>query len=179
MGKNWMVLLFTAFLEERWSIVKLEGWQMNSSLFFFSIKAMKRNSIIGFLKYIFCRNCAVRNPAETGLDSSSLIHKQVAPLPALALPPYSRVPACRPRPPGPGSCWRWRRGCNRPWTSRKVWIGQQEGITTWPSWWRGEHPCLYCWCLWSYKPTGTPGRTCPSQLPAARSFQPGGFFLPP
>ena len=46
-GGNWLVLLFSAFLEERWSIVKLEGWWMDlSSLFFFSIEAVNRISIL-------------------------------------------------------------------------------------------------------------------------------------
>ena len=31
----------------------------------------------GFINYIFCRNWAVRNPAGTRLDSSSLVNKQV------------------------------------------------------------------------------------------------------
>ena len=33
----------------------------------------------GFISYVFCRNWAVRNPAGTRLDSSSLVNKQVAP----------------------------------------------------------------------------------------------------
>ena len=32
----------------------------------------------GFINYVFCRNWAVRNPAGTRLDSSSLVNKQVA-----------------------------------------------------------------------------------------------------
>ena len=32
-----------------------------------------------FINYIFCRNWAVRNPAGTRLDSSSLVNKQVGP----------------------------------------------------------------------------------------------------
>ena len=44
--ENWLGPLFTAFLEERESIEKLNGWQMNLfSLFFFSIKVMKTISI--------------------------------------------------------------------------------------------------------------------------------------
>ena len=31
----------------------------------------------GFINYVFCRNCAVRNHAGTRLDSSSLVKKQV------------------------------------------------------------------------------------------------------
>ena len=31
----------------------------------------------GFINYVFCRNWAVRNPAGTRLDSSSLVNKQV------------------------------------------------------------------------------------------------------
>ena len=44
---------------------------------------MKRNSILvlqskkGFINYISCRNWAVRNPAETRLDSSSLVNKKL------------------------------------------------------------------------------------------------------
>ena len=32
----------------------------------------------GFINYVFCRNWAIRNPAVTRLDSSSLVNKQVA-----------------------------------------------------------------------------------------------------
>ena len=32
----------------------------------------------GFINYVFCRNLAVRIPAVTRLDSSSLVNKQVA-----------------------------------------------------------------------------------------------------
>ena len=32
----------------------------------------------GFINYVSCRNWAVRNPAGTRLDSSSLVNKQVA-----------------------------------------------------------------------------------------------------
>ena len=59
-----MVLVFTAFLEERGSIAKLCIFR----LLFFKY---------GF-PYISCNNCAVRNPAGTRLDSSSLVNKQVA-----------------------------------------------------------------------------------------------------
>ena len=31
----------------------------------------------GFIKYVFCINWVVRNPAGTRLDSSSLVNKQV------------------------------------------------------------------------------------------------------
>ena len=55
-----------------------------SSLFIFSIvEAMRRKSSLvshqnkGFINYVFCRNWAVRNPAGTRLDSSSLVNKQV------------------------------------------------------------------------------------------------------
>ena len=44
-----MVLVSTAFQEERGSIIKLEGCQMEfPSFFFFSIEAMKRNSKLFF-----------------------------------------------------------------------------------------------------------------------------------
>ena len=33
---------------------------------------------IGFINHVFCRNWAVRNPALTRLDSSSLVNEQVA-----------------------------------------------------------------------------------------------------
>ena len=52
-----------------------------ASLFFFFIKAMKRNSIFvshknkGVIKYVFCRKWAVRNPAGTRLDSSGLVKR--------------------------------------------------------------------------------------------------------
>ena len=80
-----MVLLFTAFLKQGGSIGKLEGLQMDlSSLLFFSIESMKRNSILVLLLKqrlhklrFFCRKLAVRNPAGTMLDSSSLVNKQV------------------------------------------------------------------------------------------------------
>ena len=54
-----------------------------SSLFFFSIEAMKRNSFLvlpskqRLHKLRFCRNWAVRNPAGTRLDSARLVNKQV------------------------------------------------------------------------------------------------------
>ena len=38
------------------------------------------NNNKGFINYVFCRNCAVRNPAGTRLDSS-LINKQVGSCP--------------------------------------------------------------------------------------------------
>ena len=44
---NWVVLLFTAYLEERGSIKKLKRWNMDwSPLFLFSIEAMQRNSTL-------------------------------------------------------------------------------------------------------------------------------------
>ena len=44
---NWVVLLFTAFLEERESIKKLKGWKKDlSPLFLFAIEAMQRNFIL-------------------------------------------------------------------------------------------------------------------------------------
>ena len=48
-----------------------------------SRKAVKRSTnqfppkTKGFINYVFCRNWAVRNPAGTRLDSSSLVNKQV------------------------------------------------------------------------------------------------------
>ena len=76
---------FTAFLEERGKYRKARR-TMNGLVFtfFFSVEAMKRNSILvihqnkGFINYIFCRNWGVRNPAGTRLDTSSLVNKQVA-----------------------------------------------------------------------------------------------------
>ena len=57
---------------------------MDMSPFFFSpMKAMQRiaTSVLhhnnGFINHVFCRNWAVRNPAGTRLDSSSLVNKQV------------------------------------------------------------------------------------------------------
>ena len=48
-GGSLVLLLFTAYLEERWSIKKLEGWIMDMSLLFFSyVEAMKINSILVF-----------------------------------------------------------------------------------------------------------------------------------
>ena len=40
-----------------------------------TIKISPKNK--GFINYVFCRNWAVRNPAGTRLDSSSLVNKQV------------------------------------------------------------------------------------------------------
>ena len=82
MGENLVVLLFAAFMEERESIEKLEGSLMDlSSLFFFSIvEAKKRKSTLvlpykkGFINYVSSRNWAVRNPAGTRLDYSSLVN---------------------------------------------------------------------------------------------------------
>ena len=37
--------------------------------------SLKKNN--GFIKYVFCRNWTVSNPAGTRLDSSSLVNKQV------------------------------------------------------------------------------------------------------
>ena len=49
-----------------------------------SRKAVKRSTTKfplkktrGFINYVFCRNWAVRSPAGTRLDSSSLVYKQV------------------------------------------------------------------------------------------------------
>ena len=80
--------LYGAFLYcipgKRGIIGKVEGWQMDlSSLFFFSIEAMKfshQNKC--FINYVSCRKWAVRNPDGTRQDSSSRVNKQVAVWPA-------------------------------------------------------------------------------------------------
>ena len=59
-----MVLVFTAFLEERGS--NEEKIHLNSPI---------QNK--GFINSVSCTNWAVRHPAGTLLDSSSLVNKQV------------------------------------------------------------------------------------------------------
>ena len=101
---NLVVLLFTAFLEERGSIVILEGWLLDLSSFFFSIvEAKNRKSTLvlpsnkGFINYVFWRNWAVRNPAGTRLDSS-LVNKQLvypASSPGASRAPHKEEESCQ------------------------------------------------------------------------------------
>ena len=69
-----LVILFTAFLKERGSIGKLEGWHMDMSLLFFSsLTHWRETSYLfshqnkGFINYIFCRNWAGLHWDQAGL----------------------------------------------------------------------------------------------------------------
>ena len=103
-GRNWVLLVFTAFLEERGSIGKLEGWWMDLPHFYFSPLNQWRETPSqfshqnkGFINYVSCRNWAVRNPAGTRLDSSSLVNKQVGGRATLAGHPICLLGCCQTR----------------------------------------------------------------------------------
>ena len=80
-GRTKMDFLFMASMEKKKS--HPSSFPM---LHLSSRKAQKRSiskspppkkKIKGFINYVYCRNCAVRNPAGTRLDSCSLVNKQV------------------------------------------------------------------------------------------------------
>ena len=80
-----MVLLFTAILEERESVGKLEGWQLDlSSVFFFFIEAMKRNSFLllpskqrlhklRFLQKLGCQKLCLDQARLSGLVNKQVV----------------------------------------------------------------------------------------------------------
>ena len=84
-----MELLFIASMEKKKSEDTSICHPYSFSILLFSsrkaVKEAPANFLHkkGFINFVFCRNWAVRNPAGTRLDSSSLVNKQVAVEPAV------------------------------------------------------------------------------------------------